>query len=50
MFLLLDQPEVYGLPPAPVVTTRDLPDMWKKAGWAALTLAAAAIASFAGRS
>ena len=26
MFLLLDEPEVYGLPPDPVVTTRDLPD------------------------
>src|SRR3954454_16692412 len=25
MFLLLDEPEVYGLPPDPVVTTRDLP-------------------------
>jgi formate dehydrogenase iron-sulfur subunit len=27
-FLLLDEPEVYGLPPDPVVTTRDLPKMW----------------------
>ena len=27
-FLLLDDPEVYGLPPDPVVTTRDLPQMW----------------------
>jgi formate dehydrogenase iron-sulfur subunit len=27
-FLLLDDPEVYGLPPDPVVTTRDLPEMW----------------------
>ena len=27
-FLLLDEPEVYGLPPDPVVTTRDLPRMW----------------------
>ena len=25
-FLLLDEPEVYGLPPDPVVTTRDLPE------------------------
>lgn len=39
-FLLLDDPEVYGLPPAPVVTTRDLPAMWKHAGAAALTLLA----------
>ncbi|MEU1291705.1 4Fe-4S dicluster domain-containing protein [Streptomyces sp. NPDC005840] len=40
-FLLLDDPEVYGLPPAPVVTTRDLPAMWKHAGTAALSLLAA---------
>ena len=31
-FLLLDEPEVYGLPPDPVVTTRDLPAMWRRAG------------------
>jgi formate dehydrogenase iron-sulfur subunit len=49
MFLLLDEPEVYGLPPDPVVATRDLPAMWKKAGLAALSLAAAAVASFIGR-
>ncbi|WP_336048420.1 4Fe-4S dicluster domain-containing protein [Streptomyces sp. CA2R101] len=40
-FLLLDEPEVYGLPPAPVVTTRDLPAMWRHAGAAALSLLAA---------
>jgi formate dehydrogenase iron-sulfur subunit len=34
-FLLLDEPEVYGLPPDPVVTTRDLPRMWKHAAAAA---------------
>jgi formate dehydrogenase iron-sulfur subunit len=49
MFLLLDEPEVYGLPPDPVVTTRDLPAMWKKAGIAALTFAVGAVASFVGR-
>jgi formate dehydrogenase iron-sulfur subunit len=48
MFLLLDEPEVYGLPPNPVVTTRDLPAMWKRAGLAALTLALGAVASFLG--
>ncbi|GAA2622286.1 4Fe-4S dicluster domain-containing protein [Dactylosporangium fulvum] len=48
-FLLLDEPEVYGLPPAPVATTRDLPAMWKKAGLAALTMAAAVAVSFLGR-
>jgi formate dehydrogenase iron-sulfur subunit len=37
-FLLLDEPETYGLPPDPVVTTRDLPSMWRHAGAAALTL------------
>jgi formate dehydrogenase iron-sulfur subunit len=49
MFLLLDEPEVYGLPPDPVVTTRDLPAMWKRTGLAALTLALGAVASFLGR-
>jgi formate dehydrogenase iron-sulfur subunit len=39
-FLLLDEPEVYGLPPDPVVTTRDLPSMWRHAGVAALALLA----------
>jgi formate dehydrogenase iron-sulfur subunit len=48
-FLLLDEPEVYGLPPAPVVTTRDLPSMWRYAGVAALTMAAAVAAAFLGR-
>ncbi|HTD32294.1 MAG TPA: 4Fe-4S dicluster domain-containing protein [Candidatus Elarobacter sp.] len=38
-FLLLDKPEVYGLPPDPVDTTRDLPAMWRVAGQAALALA-----------
>ena len=46
-FLLLDEPEVYGLPPDPVVTTRDLPSMWRHVGAAAVTLTAAAAASFA---
>jgi formate dehydrogenase iron-sulfur subunit len=49
-FLLLDDPEVYRLPPDPVVTTRDLPAMWKAAGAAALALGAAVVASvFGGR-
>jgi formate dehydrogenase iron-sulfur subunit len=46
-FLLLDEPEVYGLPPDPVVTTRDLPSTWRHVGAAAGTLAAAAAAAFA---
>jgi formate dehydrogenase iron-sulfur subunit len=49
-FLLLDEPEVYGLPPDPVVTTRDLPKMWRRAGLAALAMAASAVAAFVGRS
>ncbi|WP_336208844.1 4Fe-4S dicluster domain-containing protein [Nonomuraea sp. LPB2021202275-12-8] len=39
-FLLLDEPEVYGLPPDPVVTTRDLPSMWRHAALAAAGLLA----------
>ncbi len=48
-FLLLDEPEVYGLPPDPVVTTKDLPAMWKRAGWAALAMVASAVVAFSGR-
>jgi formate dehydrogenase iron-sulfur subunit len=44
-FLLLDEPEVYGLPPDPVVTTRDLPRMWRHVATAAAALAAAALLS-----
>ncbi|MEV4007216.1 4Fe-4S dicluster domain-containing protein [Actinomadura sp. NPDC049753] len=46
-FLLLDEPEVYGLPPDPVVTTRDLPSMWRHAGVAAATLLGGLAAVFA---
>ncbi len=48
-FLLLDEPEVYGLPPDPVVTTKDLPEMWRKAAMAAGLMLAGAVAVF-GRS
>jgi hypothetical protein len=47
-FLLLDEPEVYGMPPDPVVTTRDLPQMWRDVAVAAGALLAAAVLSFAG--
>jgi formate dehydrogenase iron-sulfur subunit len=47
-FLLLAEPEVYGLPPDPVVTTRDLPAMWRHAAVAAAGLAVAAAVAFAG--
>ena len=33
-FLLLDEPEVYGLPPDPIVTTRNAPQMWAAAAGA----------------
>ena len=47
-FLLLDEPEVYGLPPDPVSTTRDLPRLWRAAAVAAGVVAAAAAAVVAG--
>ncbi len=47
-FLLLDEPEVYGLPPDPIVPTRELPKMWKRAGLAGLAMAAAVVVSFLG--
>ncbi len=37
-FLLLDEPEVYGLPPDPVVTTLHIKEMWHMAVGAAATL------------
>ncbi|HZC71305.1 MAG TPA: 4Fe-4S dicluster domain-containing protein [Jatrophihabitans sp.] len=48
-FLLLDEPEAYGLPPDPVVTTRDLPSMWRHAAAAAVAFAAVVAGSFLGR-
>jgi formate dehydrogenase iron-sulfur subunit len=48
-FLLLDEPEVYGLPPDPVVTTRDLGSIWKHVGAAAVAVAGLGFAAFAGR-
>ena len=44
-FLLLDEPEVYGLPPDPVVTTRDLPRMWRNVAIAAAVLMTAGLVS-----
>jgi formate dehydrogenase iron-sulfur subunit len=46
VFLLLDESEVYGLPPDPVVCTRSLPRLWRRAAVAAATLAAGAVAAF----
>jgi formate dehydrogenase iron-sulfur subunit len=49
-FLLLDEPEVYGLPPDPVVTTRDLPEMWRTAAVAAGAVVLGVLAGFLGGS
>jgi formate dehydrogenase iron-sulfur subunit len=46
VFLLLDEPEVYGLPPDPRVCTADLMTMYKRAGIAAAGMVAAAAISF----
>ncbi|TDC67044.1 4Fe-4S dicluster domain-containing protein [Actinomadura sp. GC306] len=46
-FLLLDEPEVYGLPPDPVVTTRDLASIYKHSGIAAAALLGGLAAVFA---
>ena len=49
-FLLLDEPEVYGLPPDPVDTTRHLGETWKATALGAIALGAGlAAAVFGGR-
>jgi formate dehydrogenase iron-sulfur subunit len=47
-FLLLDEPEVYGLPPDPVVTTRDLPAMWRAAAAGAAMVIGVAVSAVLG--
>jgi formate dehydrogenase iron-sulfur subunit len=47
-FLLLDEPEVYGLPPDPASTTRDVPSVWKAAAVAAGVVVTAVAAAVAG--
>jgi formate dehydrogenase iron-sulfur subunit len=47
-FLLLDEPEVYGFPPDPVSTTRDVPRVWRAAAVAAGVVVAAVAAAVAG--
>ncbi len=49
-FLLLDEPEVYGLPPDPEVVTRKFGGLWGAAGVAAGALAAGVAAAFLGGS
>jgi formate dehydrogenase iron-sulfur subunit len=49
-FLLLDEPEVYGLPPDPVDTTRDLGSIWQATAAGALALGVGIVAAvFGGR-
>ncbi len=49
-FLLLDEPEVYGLPPDPVDTTRELGSIWRATAAGALALGAGiVVAVFGGR-
>jgi formate dehydrogenase iron-sulfur subunit len=48
VFLLLDEPEVYGLPPDPRVPTADLKTMFDRAGYAALGMIGAAALAFLG--
>jgi formate dehydrogenase iron-sulfur subunit len=49
-FLLLDEPETYGLPPDPVVPTRHLPEAFAAAAAASAALLAGVAAAFIGRS
>ena len=46
-FLLLDEPEVYGLPPDPVASTKNLGQIWGAAAAAAGVLGAAVLGAFA---
>jgi formate dehydrogenase iron-sulfur subunit len=45
-FLLLDDPEVYGLPPDPTVTTRHLRGMWSNMAAAATVMALGVLGAF----
>jgi formate dehydrogenase iron-sulfur subunit len=48
-FLLLDEPEVYGLPPDPIVVTRDLPATWRAATAGAVMVLGVVFSAFVGR-
>jgi formate dehydrogenase iron-sulfur subunit len=47
-FLLLDEPEVYGLPPDPVVPARDMPSMWRSAAAGAAMVLGIAVSAVLG--
>jgi formate dehydrogenase iron-sulfur subunit len=47
-FLLLDEPEVYGLPPDPVVPTKHLRQLWKSTALAAAAMFVGLAAAFIG--
>jgi formate dehydrogenase iron-sulfur subunit len=47
-FLLLDEPEVYGLPPDPVVATKHLPRLWRSTALAAAAIVVGVAAAFVG--
>jgi formate dehydrogenase iron-sulfur subunit len=47
-FLLLDEPEVYGLPPDPVVPTAHVAEMWTQTAVAAAALLVGVAAAFLG--
>jgi formate dehydrogenase iron-sulfur subunit len=47
-FLLLDEPEVYGLPPDPVVPTKNLAEMWRNTAVAAAATAMGVALAFIG--
>jgi formate dehydrogenase iron-sulfur subunit len=49
-FLLLDEPEVYGLPPDPVVPTAHLPRLWRSTALAAAAMFVGIAAAFVGGS
>ena len=47
-FLLLDDPEVYGLPPDPRVATKHLASMWENMAVAAAAMAVGILGAFLG--
>jgi formate dehydrogenase iron-sulfur subunit len=47
-FLLLDEPEMYGLPPDPVVPTEHLPRLWRSTALAAAAMLVGVAAAFVG--